>query len=154
MTATSLNSKIRKTARAEGLNPDLVMAICAVESGFDTYAVRYERSWKWLLNPVEWARRVQTSGDTERLLQSCSWGLMQVMGTVAREHGFAHDFPRLCLPEAGLLYGCMHLKKFLKKYPLPEALGAYNAGPGNRNGKMGQAYAKKVLTQMEKYKRI
>ena len=158
MTATSpnkvkwLNKTIVETAKRHGLNPVVVMSMCAKESSFDTHAMRFEPGWKWFLNPAKWAKIVSTTKRTEEIGQMISWGLMQVMGTVAREHGFAQDFPRLSRVDQGLLYGCLHLKKLLLKYPLPEALAAYNAGIGNRNSKVGKAYADHVLSLMEGYR--
>jgi soluble lytic murein transglycosylase-like protein len=75
---------------------------------------------------------------------------MQVMGTVAREHGFNKDFPLLCKPPEGLKYGCLHLKKFLRKYnSLSKALESYNAGkPGTS---AGRRYAEDVLDRAIKY---
>jgi hypothetical protein len=44
---------------------------------------------------------------TEEIARSISWGLMQVMGQVAREHGYVEKFlSALCDPEAGLATGC------------------------------------------------
>lgn len=150
MTAISLNKQIEAAATHHGLNPALVMAVCEKESGFDTYAVRYESHWRWFLDPRRWSLRVGTTTKTERILQSCSWGLMQIMGTVARENGFQQDFPRLCSPEVGLMYGCAHLSKLIKKHiVLTDALAAYNAG--NPKSKVGRDYAFDVMGLMQKY---
>jgi hypothetical protein len=44
---------------------------------------------------------------TEEIARSISWGLMQVMGQVAREHGFSGKYlSALCDPAAGLELGC------------------------------------------------
>jgi soluble lytic murein transglycosylase-like protein len=135
-------------AAKHNLNPSVVMAICEVESGWDTYAVRYEPQWKYILEPALWSKKVETSAATEKVLQSCSWGLMQVMGTVARELGFSEDFPRLCLPEVGIQYGCLKLVDCLKKYPqLPDALASYNAG--NPKYPAGKLYAGKILAKLD-----
>jgi soluble lytic murein transglycosylase-like protein len=131
------------------LNPAVVMAVCEIESNWDTYAVRYEPNWKYLLDPAMWSKRVNTSAATERVLQSCSWSLMQIMGTVARELGFTQPFPMLCKPEIGLEYGCRKLVDCLKRYPaLPDALASYNAG--NPKFTAGKIYSAKVIERMEK----
>src|SRR5260370_34198806 len=50
---------------------------------------------------------------SEAWARGFSWGLMQVMGQVAREHGFAageHPFrSELCDPEQGITVGCRGL---------------------------------------------
>src|SRR3989442_7842808 len=51
---------------------------------------------------------------SEAYARGFSWGLMQVMGQVARENGFAADFlSALCDPEQGLALGCLVLQKKL-----------------------------------------
>lgn len=146
----SIEGHVFRAASKYGLNPHVVLAVCEKESGFDTFAVRYERRWRWFLDPRTWARRVRTTTRTEIVLQSCSWGLMQVMGTVAREEGFSGDFPQLCRPQDGLEYGCRKLSELVKKYGvLSDALAAYNTG--RRGTAAGKAYAADVLTRMDKY---
>lgn len=125
------------------LPPDLVAAICFVESGMDTWAVRFEPRWRWWNNPVLWARKVATTHKTERILQQCSWGLMQIVGATARDRGFALDFPQLCIPKVGIEYGCKHLRWNIDRWKgIEQAVQAYNAGrPGTT---AGLDYAKKV----------
>lgn len=145
---------IKKQAEAHGVNPYLVMALCEKESALDTYAMRYEPGWRWFLHPIKWAKRVRTTEKTERVGQSISWGLGQVMGTVARERGFRDDFPRLCLPQVGVMYVCIQLRwLFEQGLDTPTALAAYNAGLGNRSSKVGKAYAAHVLEIMDGYLR-
>ena len=51
---------------------------------------------------------------TEAYARGFSWGLMQVMGQVARETGFDALFlSALCDPEQGLAVGCKVLRKKL-----------------------------------------
>ena len=89
---------------------------------------------------------------TERVGQMCSWGLMQVMGAVAREYGFKGYFPQLCDPVVGLRYGCLHVTKFRAKYgQWSDVIAAYNAGsprrePTNPWSYVNQFYVNKVLT--------
>lgn len=130
-----------------------VKAICFVESAFDEFALRYEPSYKWLVGSPN------TLTATERMGQMCSWGLMQVMGGVAREAGFTRSFPALCDPFLGLRYGIKHLLKFYVKYgDWPDAVSAYNAGSPKKDavGKYwNQVYVDRVMkywTQFEKPK--
>ena len=49
---------------------------------------------------------------TEAYMRAMSWGLMQVMGQVARETGFDALFlSALCEPVQGLAVGCKVLRK-------------------------------------------
>jgi len=109
--------------------------------------MRYEPSWRWFLNPVKWARRVLVTSKTERIAQQCSWGLMQIMGTVARERGFEGDLPNLCQPEVGLEFGCRHLVYLTKRFNgAPDVLAAYNAG--SPKSEAGRRYASDVIQIM------
>jgi len=79
----------------------LVCAIVEQESAWEAHAIRYEPAFR--------TRYVAPLGlsPTEEIARSISWGLMQVMGQVAREHGFNGKFlSALCEPEAGLDIGC------------------------------------------------
>ena len=96
---------------------------------------------------------------TERIGQMCSWGIMQVMGAVAREHGFTgkpSDFPKLCTIPDGLLYGCLHLVKFRARYSAwPDVIASYNAGSPRRSlgpdgPYMNQSYVDKVIREWQK----
>ncbi len=82
----------------------LVCAIVEQESAWNTYAIRYEPGFR--------TRYVAPLGlpATEEIARSISWGLMQVMGQVAREHGFTGKFlSALCDPLVGLDIGCAAL---------------------------------------------
>jgi soluble lytic murein transglycosylase-like protein len=79
--------------------------------------------------------------------RSMSWGLMQLMGEVAREMGFTGTYlSQLCDPPIGLLWGCKKLAQCLDaKGGDPEkALLMWNGG-GNPN------YANEVLARIKKY---
>ena len=88
---------------------------------------------------------------TERQDQMTSWGLMQVMGAVARELGHTGPLSDLLDPPTGLFYGCLHLRRFRAKYDIwPDVIAAYNAGSPRRvAGQIGpyvnQSYVDKVL---------
>lgn len=128
---------------------ELVAAIVWTESNCNTWAYRYEPQYKYLLGSEE------TLTATERAGQMISWGLMQVMGGVAREHGFKGWFPMLCEPTVGLTYGCLHLAKFKTRYPSSwsDVIASYNAGrPVFRDGAyMNQGYVDKVLARWESF---
>lgn len=129
------------------LDIKVVSAVITVESGWDNWAVRFEPGWKWHLNVMQWAKRVNVSTATETICQQMSWGLMQVMGTVARELGYEKDLPGLCAPATGIQFGCKKLKQNYVRYGcMKKALAAYNAG--NPKSKAGQLYAEKVYSHI------
>lgn len=128
---------IREASRLHKLNPLMVAAIIQKESSGNTYAVRFEPLYKWMPSTEQTkALAVKLGSSVNTVLNGfrTSWGLMQVMGAVAYEHGFQGWFPALCRPEVGIDYGCRHFKKFLEKYPTDEgAIAAYNAGSAKKN---------------------
>ena len=86
--------------------PDLVCAIIEQESAWNPWALRYEPSFyaKYI------APRMATgaiASATEAHARAFSWGLMQVMGQVAREHGFTGaSLAALCEPVTAVDIGC------------------------------------------------
>jgi len=58
---------------------------------------------------------------TELLGQQTSWGLLQIMGAVARERGFKGWLTELCDPTVNLEWGCRHLRWMLD-HPLDYGL--------------------------------
>ena len=104
---------IREVAEELSLNPNIIAAIIITESTGKTCAMRFEPGWRWF-TPTEhmmaYAEKLGCSVQTEENGQATSWGLMQVMGTVAREHGFRGWFSELCQPETGIRYGANHLR--------------------------------------------
>lgn len=143
-----LRATIKSIARDFDLPWELIEAFATVESSLNPWALRYEPQYKYL---YLLDNRSQLS-PTERVGQMCSWGLMQVMGAVAREYGFKGYFPQLCDPVVGLRYGCLHVTKFRAKYgQWSDVIAAYNAGsprrePTNPWSYVNQFYVNKVLT--------
>ena len=76
----------RKAAAAQSLDPALVCAVVEQESAWNPWAMRYE--------PLFFAKYVASLytnnkiGASEAYGRGFSWGLMQVMGQVARETGY------------------------------------------------------------------
>jgi len=110
------------TFSVSGATYDASALVCAVveqESAWDAHAIRYEPGFR--------TRYVAPLGlpSTEEVARSISWGLMQVMGQVAREHGFTRKFlSALCEPAAGLDIGCAVLAAKIS--------AALAAGAGNQ----------------------
>lgn len=127
---------------------ELLAAVVMVESAGDPYAMRFEPLWKHIFKAEEFARRCNSSRETEEISQSTSWGLCQVMGTVAREYGHLGYLSELCKPALSLQYGCLHLKKKIEKFGELPGIAAYNAGTPKKldNGAFqNQAYVDKIL---------
>ncbi len=140
-----LQTLARKVAAAQALDPALVCAVVEQESSWNPWAVRYEP-----LFFTKYVASLYTNNKisaTEAYARGFSWGLMQVMGQVAREAGFDALFlSALCDPEQGLAVGCKVLRKKLDAAAgdTTRALLAWNGG-GNPN------YAAQVLARRSHY---
>lgn len=120
-------------AKRTGLEPIWVSACILTESLGEPYSSRYEPGYKYLYYQREFAEKLNISVETEEVHQKTSWGLMHIMGGVAREHGFTGQLPELILPKMSILYGCLHLSKFYKKYAdIYDAISAYNQGSARK----------------------
>lgn len=139
-----------KEAQENFIDPMLCVAIATVESNWNPWAVRYEPQWNYLFKPEYFAKRLAITQSTESVLQSCSWGLMQVMGSVARELGFSEPLQQLCGPSYGVEIGCKKLFELKKKYKKEQdIIAAYNAGSPvlTMDGKYkNQNYVDKVVS--------
>jgi len=128
---------------------ELIAAVCQTESSMDPWAVRYEPSYKYLVGIQE------KLTATERMQQMTSWGPMQVMGGVAREHGYHGWLTRLCDPAVGINYGILHLRRYFTKHgKWPDAIASYNAGAPRKNTDgtyWNQNYVDKVLRAWQEY---
>ena len=131
----------RSAAARHALDPALVCAVVEQESAWDAHAIRYEPGFR--------TRYVAPLGlpPTEEVARSISWGLMQVMGQVAREHGFSGKFlSALCDPAAGLDIGCAVLATKLSAAGgnLARSLELWNGGAN-------ADYAPQVLARIARY---
>lgn len=136
---------VRKAAAAQSLDPALVCAVVEQESGWNPWAMRYE--------PLFFAKYVANLYTNNKITASeayargFSWGLMQVMGQVAREMGFDGTFlSALCDPEQGLSVGCKLLHK-----KLDAADGDTTRGLLAWNGGGNPAYPSQVLARRPHY---
>jgi len=163
---TLYRPEIELAAQAEMIDADLVEALVLVESGGHRYAFNPEPRYPYLWNvktkrpfrPMTEAERVSAvppsdfptragDRDNEWVAQKASWGLMQIMGAVARERGFIEPYlTELTDPETNLFWGCGFLGHLLEwaNGDIHKALAAWNAGTGNWLGSKGQAYANLV----------
>jgi soluble lytic murein transglycosylase-like protein len=107
---SQLTGLARKAAGAQALDPALVCAVVEQESAWNPWAMRYEPAFF-----TKYVASLYTNNKvsaSEAYARGFSWGLMQVMGQVARESGFDALFlSALCDPEQGLAVGCKLLRK-------------------------------------------
>lgn len=151
MTKTAMVQLAQHIAARHKLDPALVCAICHHESNnWQTWASRYE--------PGFYATYIATMADvqrfgptislvTEKMLRSTSFGLMQVMGQVARERGFKGEYlTELCEPEVGIEFGCRELDRRILR-----ANGDIRAGLLGYNGGGNPQYPAIVLAHYGEY---
>jgi Transglycosylase SLT domain len=140
--------------KANGLPAGVLAAVVEQESSGNPWAARFEPGFS--ANVIGDKSQAELGGvwpswvsdSTERTLRATSFGLMQILGQVARERGFRGAFlTQLCDPTIGVHYGALHLSGLLAKHGnLPDALSAYNAGtptPTNRTN-----YVEPILQRM------
>src|SRR5579859_7901828 len=136
----------RRTAASQSLDPALVCAVVEQESSWNPWAMRFE--------PLFFAKYVASLytnnkiSASEAYARGFSWGLMQVMGQVAREVGYAEaHLAMLCNPPDGLAVGCKVLLEKIGKAQgdVTKALLLWNGG-GN------PVYAAQVLARQDRYR--
>ena len=132
----------RDAAARYGLDAPLVCALIEQESAWDAHAMRYEPGFRALyVAPLRLA-------PSEEIARSISWGLMQVMGQVAREHEFSGKFlSALCDPATGMDVGCRVLVS-----KLAAAQHDVVRGLQHWNGGANPDYAAQVLARVSNYK--
>jgi soluble lytic murein transglycosylase-like protein len=135
----------QQLAKSEGLDPALVCAVIEQESAWNPWAMRFE--------PAFFARYIATmyaSGAitaTEAYQRAYSWGLMQVMGQVARENHYTATYlSQLCDPRDGVSVGCVVLKVKLRA-----AGGDVRKGLLLWNGGGNPSYPDEVLARIKNY---
>jgi hypothetical protein len=166
----SQRAQIVSAARARGLNPDLVEAVVLVESGGNPYAWNPEPHYRYLWNvatrspfrkmtqderlseipPIDFPT-LAGDRDQEFWAQQASWGLMQIMGAVAREAGFVGPYlPQLVDPVLNLQVGTKLLLGHILHFngDLEKGIAAYNGGRGGYDLPAPVRYAQKVLARL------
>lgn len=164
---TGYRDLIEQCAAQHGIDPSLVEAIVIRESAGTPWAWNPEPQYRYLWNvmqhapfrPLTMGERVSEAPpddfpfiagdrDQEWWAQQASWGLMQIMGAVAREHGFTGPYlSQLCDPMTNLTIGCDVLTKLIHWAGgnVRQALTAYNGGKGGLENVRAKAYANYVL---------
>jgi len=145
--------EIVAAAARHDIPPEIIAAMVHQESAGDHKAYRYEPGWRyWYLTGGVLRAPAGISLPTERMQQATSWGLMQVMGAVAREMGCElkwladiRDDPALALD-----LGCSYLARLRKRFGggVERWLGAYNSGSPKEPG--SDTWVKYVAPIMER----
>lgn len=157
---------ITEIATAKGLDTPLLTAVVIHESSGNPWAWNPEPRYRYMwdvkakgpfrhLTAAENASATpppdfhSLAGDRDQEWwgQRASWGLIQVMGAVARQYGFEGLYlTQLTDPRLGLTYGAVHLTTLLRRAQgrRSDALAMYNAG--DPASPQGAAYAAAVLT--------
>lgn len=132
----------RKYGAKYGLDAALICAVIEQESSWYPWACRYEPGFY-----LRYVGPLGLQNETESHSRATSFGLMQVLGQVAREHGFTPaSLCELCDADTGVDYGCKKLKQVLELHNgnLEGALLAYNGGSNLH-------YASDVLARRARY---
>ena len=142
-----ITAAIQEAALAAGLPISIVRGVVCTESSGNPEATRWEPGF--YDNYIKGKFPDDDYHDEHG--RAVSWGLMQIMGQVARERGFRGKFNELLQPEVGLYWGCRQLNvlhaRYFKKHGWAGVIAAYNAGsPRKVGGKFAnQGYVDKVL---------
>lgn len=145
MTKDEMIALAVQTAKAYQLDPPLVCSVAEQESSWNPFALRFEPAFY-----DRYMKGITTISDTERHSRAFSWGLMQVMGQVAREAGFKGMYlSMLSDPYSALDVGCRVLKGKLALHP-----GNIEAGLLSWNGGGNIEYGKQVLARVANYAEV
>ena len=141
------------------VDPALVQAIVCQESGGDSAAIRFE--FHYYENAVVRKEAKQFSRDnkgiptyeTELVARSLSYGLMQIMGQVAREGGLKDRYLTVLIdPQTNLEVGIGLLARRLRytKFDgdIPWVIKSWNAGMGCRKPSADDSYVTSVMKFM------
>lgn len=125
---TCLSKSPVGSAFSQAILKRLLFGIVSVESGFNPFAGRYEKNYKWTVD--ESFRPPGCSAETELVWQKTSWGLTQIMGATAREAGFRGWLSELVVPQVNLEVSIRHLSRLGAKLDWVEKdmISAWNAG--------------------------
>lgn len=127
---------IKNVATRHGLDANLVGALVITVSDGDAGAARFDpllhKSGASVHDPED-VKPSTSTVETEMVHQVTSWGLMQIMGFVAREQGYRGWLTHLCRPKIGLEQGCTHLLKLFNRFgSVEEVVSNYNHGKQRR----------------------
>lgn len=121
---------IKDVSNQTGIDEAMIGGIIMRETRGNTFALRYEPKFEYTYMPASYSKKLMQSLETEVMSQHCSFGLMQIMGCVARECGFDGYLTQLCDPAIGIYFGAKQLVRLFKTYPttILDVISSYNAG--------------------------
>lgn len=136
----TINQIIKENSKTFDISEELIKSIILQESSLKVWVTRYEPNFfiKYIQNRKtsdlkgHFPRFI--SKDTEFNQRSTSFGLMQIMGQVAREMGYSKDsLIELVKPELNIYFGCKFFRRLLdiKNNDIRKALLNWNGG-GNK----------------------
>ena len=155
MITPEIRKEIENAAFKYGLDPDYVEAHIMVESSGEPQKTRFEPAfYKTYIQPLLIKNNLSPAESRGR---ATSYGLLQIMGQVARELGLEGNFNDLLTVSVGLEWGCKKLAQCYHKYPndIHAGISAYNCGTPRllKNGKLkNQEYVDKVLGFLKQIK--
>jgi len=127
---------ITREATKRGIDPRIIAAVIAIESAGDPKARRYESAFydQYILGRTR--DRLGGFFPTNRSLstelhdRAYSWGLMQMMGQLARELGYNGDMVDLLDPETNITLGCQRFADlfFKSNCDMDKTLDRWNGG--------------------------
>lgn len=140
-------------AKQHGVDPDLLLAIIAVESSWNPWSIRFEPKYQYFYFYNEHASQNHIDPFYEKSLQATSWGLCQVMGGVCRELGYHGMLTNVLQPDVSVQMGCLKIKELMVRYggeAESQIISAYNAGSARKlNGLyVNQKYVDKVHQEL------
>ncbi|WP_148208424.1 transglycosylase SLT domain-containing protein [Solidesulfovibrio magneticus] len=176
VTQEQIRQLSEEAAHVHGLPPQIVYAVIRHESGGGNVWAwnpepKYRYFWDCRLKkpfravtdaeiaserpPADFQAAARgVDPDCEWWGQQASWGLMQMMGAVARERGFDGAFlNELHDPKLNIDIGCRHLAGYAKRYLASlgweGVLRAYNGGPYAATHNTNPQYPPKVAAFIE-----
>lgn len=154
MTRDELVLVAKDIATAHGLDPILVCAVVEqeTEGTWNPLCIRFEPDFlRRYVEPILAEGKIKhdrlVSVSTEEFARCFSWGLLQVMGEVAREYGFVRPWlSELTIPAIGLDIGCKILSSKIagRGGDVVRGLQAWNGGSN-------PTYATEVLARKPHY---
>lgn len=123
-----IDRAIRRNTQEQQVEEALVRAIVKKESGNYPFAIKNDKlnleKQPWFLTAVE-----KFGFDKSDYRTWSSLGLMQVLYVVAYDLGFKGKPEQLFVPDIGIMYGCILLKKLDRNgRSIQEIISRYNQG--------------------------
>lgn len=147
---------VKTEASSQKVDESLCCAIALTESGadFPRSCCRYEPNWRYWIDPEKYAQLGKITVDTEKMLQACSWGPMQIMGSVARELGFEDPLPLLFDPGVSVRYAVKKVRTLVDRFENELfVISAYNAGTPRKRPDgtfTNEQYVAKVVSSLKR----